>query len=184
MYRLFPAMLLVLMLFAACKKAEDKVGINDDRLNDRTYCNDPSAVNYNWGFPGKPDNSICFFPTEVFKGTYQLADSMFDVNYIFTGLRTITLNIAASDYTRLTVTGFCNDNSSLLLTADKFFKASVDTTIYVDSIKMGGQLLCRPVDTLSGVITTSRGNDTSIRINFTVVSDTGISYHIGTAIKQ
>ncbi len=184
MYRLFPAVVMILMVFSACKKAEDKVGLADDRLNDRTYCNDPSAVNYNWGFPGKPDNSICFYPTEVFKGSYLLEDSMFDVNYIFTGMRTITLNIQANDYTKLTITGFCNDNSSLQFTADKFFRASADTTIFVDSVKMGGQLLCRPVDTLSGLITTSRGNDTSIRINFTVISDTGISYHIGTAIKQ
>jgi hypothetical protein len=184
MYRLLPVVFLMMMAFAACKKAEDKVGVVDDRLYSNTYCNDPAAVNYNWGFPGKPDNSICFYPTAVFKGTYLFADSAFDVNYIFTGLRNITLNITAKDYSHLSITGFCNDNTALAFTADKFFRASADTTLFSDTIKLNGQLLCRPLDTLTGIITSDRNNDTSLRINFTVLSDTGVSYHIGTAIKQ
>ncbi|RYE25140.1 MAG: hypothetical protein EOP51_05070 [Sphingobacteriales bacterium] len=184
MYRLLASMVLVMVVFAACKKAEDKVGAYDDRLSNNTYCNEPSAVNYNWGFPGKPDNSICFYPTEVFKGSFLLADSTFDVNYAFTGVRSVKITLSAADYSHMSLTGFCNDNTALAFTADKFFRASADTTILVDSVKYAGQLLCRPVDTLSGYLSRERNNDSFIRINFTIVSDTGVSYHIGTAIKQ
>src|ERR1043165_5567011 len=68
--------LALVMGFAfSCKKWQDPAPKEDPRLT-RHYCNDPSAVNYNWDFPGKPDNSVCFYPADLFAGTYMFYDTV------------------------------------------------------------------------------------------------------------
>src|SRR5947208_3141374 len=64
------------LISASCKKYTDQPGKSDPRLA-RKYCNDPSAVNYNRDFPGTEDNSICYYPTDVFKGQYTFTDSIY-----------------------------------------------------------------------------------------------------------
>src|ERR1043165_6289024 len=68
--------LALVMGFAfSCKKWQDPAPKEDPRLT-RPYCNDPEAVNYNWDFPGKPDNSVCFYPSDLFAGTYTFWDTV------------------------------------------------------------------------------------------------------------
>ncbi len=172
-----------------CQKAEDSFVANpDDSRLDRLYCNDPFAINYNWNFPGTPDNSTCFYPIDIFGGNYMLTDSIYDADYKpDTVLKyPIRLFALSGSKIKIAITGFC-DKDTLELTADRFYKAFLDSTNAVVNgfdAKLSGQLACRSVDTISGYIQKSQTDSTKLSINFTIASDTGYSYHRGTAIKQ
>lgn len=170
--------ILIMLGMAACQKEPPAPPKDDDRLDSVHYCNDPRAINYNWDFPGLPDSTVCFFPTSVFRGTYTFLDSVLTSDFSLSFTQTLVLQVQARSFTELSLIGFCSGNESIFLTADRFFKAVIDTTIGV------GQSFCRPVDTVSGFISTAIADTNRFRINFTVQSDTGISYHTGTAIRQ
>ena len=70
--------MLCLSSFLACTKWADTQKPSDPRLTQK-YCNDPFAVNYNWGFPGLPDNSTCIFPSDLYVGTYLFHDSIYSI---------------------------------------------------------------------------------------------------------
>ena len=53
----------------------------------------------------------------------------------------------------------------------------------LDAAKARGQMLCRPQDTVNGIIAKDRIVDSLLHITFQVVSDTGITSHIGNAKK-
>jgi outer membrane protein assembly factor BamB len=148
----------------------------DPRLS-RVYCNDPEAVNYNWNFPGTPDNTTCFYPTEVFNKAYTFNDSVYfsDGTFLFT--KSYTLHFYALDKEKLAIVGFCTSGDSLRLTADRFYHAQLDST------NDAGQQLCRVQDTVSGTIIQNKVDSALLQINFTVLSDTGLTYHRGTAVK-
>lgn len=175
----------MLGMLLACSKGYEADPNADIDLS-TPYCNDPEAVNYNWDFPGTPDSTVCFFPRDVFEGTYLLTDTIFSPDYDINDIKTFTVSLVPRDVKHLGFTGFCS-NDTLDFTADRFFKATADTTITQDSVVLRGQLSCRVVDTINGYIRNldkTMGKGTTIRINFTIASDTGINYHIGTAIKQ
>jgi len=189
----FPGIIILAIIsctvFYSCKKWSDPTTPTDPRLNERKYCNDPEAVNYNWNFPGKPDNSVCIYPSDLFKGTYTFTDSIYNDQQLFdsAGSQTLyTLQFIPVDKSRFRVVGFCANTDSLKFTAERStYQANADTTIFLnDTTKVYGQFFCRNLDTLSGNIVKSRSDSTSITIQFQVVSDTGINYHRGTAIKQ
>ena len=189
MNRIAPILFAILAL-ASCKKYEDKVGTAGDQLNNR-YCNDPDAVNYNWGFPGKPDNTLCFYPTDSLIGTYLFRDTIFYsqemrlARYDSFEVALELINRKRFRFRALNTGLFCAIDT-VNFTADKFFKATADSTLIMpDSILVPGQALKCRKDTLSGYITTTSQNDKTIKINFAVVSDTGskLTYHIGTATK-
>ena len=165
----------------SCKKYEDKPAVQDPRLSNK-YCNDPSAVNYNWNFPGTPDNSVCFYPTDVFAGVYELHDSIFlKASGLYVFADTVTLTIQRNDKTKMAVYGFCSGGESLAMTANLLFSASIDTTVG-DSITFRGQRFCSAGDTVNWTLTKDRINDSIIYLNLVVSSDTGvITNHIGTA---
>ncbi len=168
----------------SCKKYTDPKALNDPRLTN-PYCNDPEAVNYNWGFPGKVDNSICFYPTDVFQGVYEYHDSITFTSsgqYVYADTFIMTINRHSS--TKMAMIGFCSSGDSLLLTAGVGFVASLDTTIGRDdsTVINKGQGLCSVQDTVNGTITKDMINDSILYISFTVYSDTGVvTNHIGTA---
>lgn len=165
----------------ACKKWADPAPTSDPRINN-PYCNDPEAVNYNWGFPGVPDNTKCFFPSDIFNGTYQFTDSVYQAStgfFIFTQQQ--TLQVVKRSQNKLEVFGLCG-TGSLFITAHRNFIATIDTTVGDTSIINRGQLLCRTQDTASGTITYNR-IDSLLHISITVVSDTGITIHTGKAKK-
>jgi hypothetical protein len=166
----------------SCKKWTDPKGYTDPRLTN-PYCNDPSAVNYNWGFPGKPDNTVCFYPTDEFKGRYLFIDSVYsmsgatDGNFLYAIID--TLHIYARSDTTMVIYGFCNPADSMRLHARGLtFTATVDTTVGDSLTTTMGQLFCRVVDTVNGTIFFSRV-DSMLHINFTITSDTGLSAHVG-----
>ena len=162
----------------ACKKYTDEPGQYDSRLS-RKYCNDPLAVNFNRDFPGTPDNSVCYYPADVYKGQYTFIDSIYSGNNILMAEVPLVLNFSASSQTRLTLSGFCGSGgSSITLTANRQLRANADTTVGT------GQLLCRSKDTVSGYISQLAGDSTKLHFFFTVVSDTGVAFHQGTGYRQ
>ncbi|MBS1615834.1 MAG: hypothetical protein JST06_06905 [Bacteroidetes bacterium] len=160
---------------SACKKYEDKPGQYDPRLSSK-YCNDPAAVNYNYGFPGTPDNSVCFYPADVFQGSYQFVDSIYSNDKLVAEVP-LVLQASKQDETRFVVTGFCN-GSTLKFTANRALFA------YADTVVGNGQVLCRPQDTLSGTLIQRLSDSVRLSVYFTVSSDTGSTIHQGTAYRQ
>jgi hypothetical protein len=170
-----PVLLIVLMV--SCKKYVDKPGATDPRL-DRPYCNDPEAVNFNWDFPGKPDNSICVYPADVFVGNYDYYDSVYDANNVLVKEQTFALAITASSHFKIQVAGFC-PTGAITFTAGRRLRADADSTV------PGGQILCRDVDTLAGSFYKEQINaEVPILFNLTVTSDTGLNVHRGRAIRR
>jgi hypothetical protein len=165
--------------FSSCKPVSYTVPAPDTLLT-RFYCNDPEAVNFNWGFPGRPDNALCFYPADVFTGTYRFIDSIYfaDGKLDSAGsLRQYMLNLVPLSRRQFALYGFCSSDS-LRLSADRFFRASLDTTA------LKGQIFCRQQDTVSGNITRSLEDSTRLSIFFTVVSNMGTATHRGTAYRQ
>jgi len=180
-----------LLLLISCEKWQDSKADSDPRLQDRKYCNDPDAVNFNWGFPGVPDSTKCIFPTDLYAGTYSFTDSIYSSNNLLDTLQsktTYTLYIIPLSKKQFIVKGFCSSNDSLFFTAGRTtYSASADSTFkFNDTIKVYGQPLCRIADTLSGTIVKNRYDTTNTQlfIDWKVISDTGTFYHRGTAIKQ
>lgn len=162
--------------FAACKKYQDSPGQYDPRLSSK-YCNDPAAVNFNYGFPGTADNSVCFYPSDVYKGSYQFVDSIY-FNDVLVAEVPLVLQISKQDETKFTLSGFCGSASSLHFTANRALFA------YADTVVGTGQILCRQQDTLSGTLTQTLSDSLRLHIYFTVASDTGSTTHQGTAYRQ
>lgn len=173
----------MLALFYACSKSEPFDTASQEQFADK-YCNDPIAINYNHGFPGTADNAICIYPTDVFKGTYELKDSIYDADFNLDTVLGYMVSFHTVSRTRVKLSGFCINGDTVRLTADRYYRAAVDSTMLPDSSMIEGHLFCRAIDTIKGTIT-QFGSDTSkIRINFIIASDTGINYHIGTGIKK
>lgn len=169
------------MLFS-CNKWADPAPVTDPRLTN-PYCNDPEAVNYNWGFPGKPDNTICFFPSDIFSGTYLFIDSVYlAASGLFIYTQAETLQVSKQSKTELLISGLCSNGNTLRVTAHSDFTATIDTTAGDTTTLNRGQLLCRTQDTASGTFTYSR-IDSLLHIQFQVVNDTGITTHMGKARK-
>jgi hypothetical protein len=95
------------------------------------------------------------------------------------------LQIIPVSKSAIRIIGFCGATDSLRLSAQRStYRADVDSTIQVtDTTFDYGQFFCRSLDTLSGSITKDRYDSTRLIIDFKVVSDTGVNYHRGTAIK-
>ena len=167
-----------LVIIASCKKWSDPAPTNDPRLTN-PYCNDPDAVNYNWGFPGKPDNSVCFYPTDIFKGTYAMVDSIYSTRDGYYLKRdSVTLQIYALSKNKLAITGFCSGDT-LKFTAGTNYIATVDSLIG-DTTTNRGQYWCRRVDTAAGTVTYNK-LDSVLYFNLLVTADSGQTNHVGKA---
>lgn len=173
LYLMLPA----LALLASCEKYKDEPGPSDPRLS-RKYCNDPEAVNYNLDFPGTADNSVCYYPTDAFKGSFSFVDSIYLGTNKLGRLDTVNLVFTPNTRTKMTVTGFCDGGNTLSFTVNRALRATGDTTV------LEGQQMCRTKDTVSGYITRSLADSTRLKFNLTVVSDTGVTFHQGTAYRQ
>jgi hypothetical protein len=171
-------------LFFSCAKWKDPAPVKDPRLTN-PYCNEPSAVNYNWGFPGRPDNTVCFYPSDLFQGNYLFFDSVYlSPSGLFVGADSFIITITKLSNSKIGVKGFCSSGSQLRLTAGPTYVATVDTTLGDTTSLNLGQALCRIQDTVSGTISRDRVDSTLLHIALQVVSDTGISVFIGKARKQ
>ncbi len=183
----FLALFAITAYIASCTKPDTVANVDDERLN-RPYCNDPEAINYNWDFPGKPDNSKCFYPIDVMGGSYVFTDSILDADFKKDTVLVFPIQVFSinGSKVKLGMTGFCSAET-LRLSADRFYKAFLDSaTVSFNGFdnKIGGQYLCRQKDTVSGYVEKSQTDNTKLSIFFTVASDTGLSYHKGVAIKK
>lgn len=165
---------LVLFLFS-CEKYKDPDPFTDPRIN-KKYCNDPSAVNYNWDFPGVPDNSVCIYPAQLFKGSYFYRDSTLDANGNVVKRDSFNITIAQLDTVKVSVSGFCS--SVFSAKTNRFFRLTLD------SILGPGQEYCGNNDTIMGKGSKAGISDTSfIRFDYQIDTDTGLIFHVGTATK-
>lgn len=171
-------LLFVTFIFiAACKPYQDPDPISDPRLEESSYCNDPAAINYNWGFPGVPDNTLCIYPSDVFTGNYVWRDTILDGNRNVLGFDSAFVTITKIDTTRVNINGRCGYD--LKLTADEFLN------IVIDSIDGNGQKFCQANDTIIGSgLKTGFSDTTTFTLNYTIISDTGSSMHESLFIKQ
>lgn len=169
--------LLLVCWAASCSKWQDKEG-EDLGLSNR-YCNDPLAINYNHGFPGVADNSVCVFPADPFAGTYIFNDTVYlpDPDTLYP--EQVMLRVVALSRQQLALEQFC-PSRRLTFFADRYYRAVSDTDSLIGP---GRQLMCRIADTMSGSIE-FRPSDSSLYLDFSVVSDTGTSVHKGRAYKQ
>ena len=183
-YLLFVALLSGVIY--SCKKYTDPKAVADPRLTN-PYCNDPAAVNYNVGFPGKPDNTVCYYPSDLFKGVYFFHDSIYlTATNIFLYVDSFTLTIQEmpnSNRAKIKVTGMCQSGDFMTLTAGPTYVATLDTSIRDTSVVNWGQTLCRSEDTVAGTFTRDRVDSAVIHIYLRVASDTGVTTHIGDARK-
>lgn len=175
-------LIVLISTFYGCAK---NAPFNDpnESLFENKYCNDPEAINYNDGFPGTPDNNTCIYPRDVFVGTYSLRDSILNVDFELDTVWVMDISVFANSNNVLRITGFC-DGDSLDFTADRYYKATADSVMFPDSTLLPGQYGCRTLDTLVGTLTKDKIDTNRLKINWTITSDTGVNYHIGTAIKK
>ena len=184
MFKKIAIFIVAVTLVYACSKSTPFDTVTEDDLSTH-YCNDPIAINYNIGFPGTADNSICIYPTEVFDGTYQLADSVYNGEFELDTVLYYNVGFYAKSRTELRMYGFCVNGDTVRLTADRYYKASVDSTLTLpDSNLIEGHVFCRAIDTIKGSISKYSSDSNKLRINFIIASDTGINYHIGTGVKK
>jgi hypothetical protein len=181
--RTFLLLLAVATLFAlSCKKWKDAAPRDDPRIS-TPYCNDPEAVNYNWGFPGKPDNSVCYYAADIFAGTYTVHDTAYKADlYVWADSTQITISRITNS--KISVTGLCSGGGIMYVTARTAYQATIDTTVG-DSLSLDqGQLYCRPQDTVSGYFNRDKFDSSLMYINLTVKTDTGTTVHLARAVKK
>jgi hypothetical protein len=173
------------VLFYACKKYEDPARPDiGNGLDGRYYCNDPIAINYNWNFPGHPDNTKCIYPVDSFLGTWAFKDYVLlpngDTDAVVDRMLTF-VSTEDSIERHLAVTGWCTGNTPFYLTATKYGKAEVDTLPGGSP----GQFLCVTTDTLNGkFLKSAYQSGDSMKVDLSVSDVDGIKYHKGIAIKQ
>ena len=173
-------------LMVACSKYKDPKGPDLGLTN--KYCNDPAAINYNHGFPGVPDNSVCVYAVDLLSGTWLYQDSLFFPDSTFYQARNYTLQISedlsANDSMRnkLEVAGFCSNGQRLKITANRYGNALTDTLI---EFVPGGQFFCQVGDTISGSFMRTLDTTTAaLRIDLFERNASGQFYHRGIAVKQ
>ena len=172
-------------LFFSCAKWKDPKPYTDPRLTN-PYCNDPAAVNYNWGFPGKPDSTVCFYPNSLFIGNYTYHDTIYK-DTLLVGIDSFTINIAIANNskTKMILTGFCG--AGIYLTGLPGYQATIDTIIGDTATFNQGQVFCSAGsgDTVFGYITKDRLDSPAVlHFYVQVAADTGTTSHFGSAILK
>lgn len=173
----------VIVTLFACSKYEDPAPAEPDPRLTRHYCNDPRAVNYNWGFPGISDSSVCIYPVDSFLGNWSFADTMYLPNGDTVGTIVRNLNFAGiedTSLTRMAVTGLCGSSATpFYITANKYRRAETDTLI----AGYPAQYLCNNTDTATGFFNKNTGAAHTMIIELTVTNAAGTILHKGTATK-
>lgn len=166
---------IILIVLGACTKWKDKTA-QDLGLKNK-YCNNPAAINYNYGFPGITDSSVCIFPSSPFVGRYKFQDSIFGLSDQMVLGDMHTFEIVSVDTVRFKIVNYCSSAQDIFFKANRYYKADVDS-----GIALGAWLFCRELDTLRGQLEYNSW-DSSLTINWTVNSDTNVTTHKGKAYK-
>lgn len=168
----------------SCKKWSDPAPGDNSQINN-PYCNDPDAVNYNWGFPGKPDNSVCYYGPDLFQGTYLYKDSTYaNQSDLYLAADSLYLTITKTNNKQINVSGLCSGGGSLSMTTTSAYVADVDTTVGDTTTLHPGQLFCRTQDTVVGTFTRDKVDSSLIYVQLTIYSDTGVTVRKGRAVRK
>lgn len=170
-----------IMFIAACRKYKDPPPAGDPGLTNH-YCNDPGAINYNRGFPGIPDSSVCIYPVDSFLGTWTITDSVYRSDLSLDTFEDRVLSFMSTEDTSLThlaIQGWCA-GPSLLATASKYQRAELDSM----SENVAGQLLCTSTDTISGYFHFGLATNDTLLFQLQVNSASGLHIHKGWGIRQ
>src|SRR5690606_20742049 len=100
----------------ACLKPDDLPKAEPPSELANHYCNDPRAENYNRGFPGIPDSSVCVYPVDVFSGQWTMTDSIFRPDSTFDAVTVQTISFSSTEDTLLShlkITGLCANGFAL-----------------------------------------------------------------------
>ncbi len=126
-YKILLGLIILGMSIPSCKKYQDPDPIDDPRLDTSYFCNDLLAVNYNWGFPGTPDNSLCIYPTSGFEGDYRVEDSVYNSGDSLLYADAYTdVRIDALNKSYVSLKNYCPADSLLLL-CTRFLQITTDT---------------------------------------------------------
>jgi hypothetical protein len=161
-----------------CTKWTDTQNAIDPRLTQK-YCNDPFAVNYNWGFPGMPDNSTCVFPSDVYVGTYVFHDSIYSIANVLVDTNQVVLRVYKMKVDKVAILGFKNLSDSIFVSVLKNGNGSIDSLH-----NLPGQVLLSSLDTINGTCFKYITDTLRLKINWKTNTNMGIYFHKGSAIKQ
>jgi hypothetical protein len=168
--------LISIFILVACKKYKDptppKIVFTTD------FCNMPTAVNYNWGFPGNVNNNICIYPADAFVGNYRFFDSILDQasgSYLFVDSSNFTIN-KITDSTLLLL--HCGGSKSISA------KATRNIRFYTDSTSEKGQVFCTASDTMNGTGRKQNLNDSLVSYTYNVWKGALLEQHKGLLVKK
>lgn len=162
------ALCIFILNFISCEKYEDKAKKDIDDTLTNQYCNITDAINYNWGFPGEPNDSLCIFPVEPFIAySWTLIDTVLneDMDILETRNRTIYFEeYTAIDTMKhmILMKDYCSENSSILLEANRHLLASVFDNMENDI----GQLDCDGSSVLNGFISLDSLSADTLKLRF------------------
>jgi hypothetical protein len=161
----FVVFITLILGFAFCKKYKDPVNPPINLTN--KYCNDPNAVNYNWGFPGIADNSVCFYPNKVFEGNYKMYDSVLQ-NDLYSFVDSFDVSIVSLNDTNMAIVQWCTNGDSVFAKANKNLRLTIDTTQNI----LIGQVFCQSADTINGTAIKTTYQDTVFNLLYTKIGAT------------
>lgn len=153
----------------------------DDQLQNK-YCNIPTAVNYNWNFPGKEDNSICFYSWDFYEGRWQFINDVYAANnnveklYSDTIVLSFSKNAADTAKAEMQVSGWCGSGNFNIL-IDRFYIAKTDTM----PNGFNYQIVC--LDTISGTLEKNIMDTSTLSLKMSVLSPNGQFNYIGIGTK-
>lgn len=162
--RLFSFLLILpaFLLLNACEKYEDLP--KGDYDADGYYCNDARAINYNVGFPGIANDSICVFPVEPFEGNWTMIDTLLDdeMEIISTHQGQVSLVPIENDSidNLFIMEGYCDNNFAITFQANRYLLGMVFDNIE-DEI---GHFDCDGTSILTGFIAANNMHADTIRI--------------------
>ncbi len=166
----------LLLLVWGCTKYKDPAPQNLNLTN--KYCNLPNAINYNWGFPGTPDNTVCIFPTDEVTGSFTFYDSLLDATGILLPYDTFDVLITKINDTSININGWCNNTKSITAKVKRNLRFSLDSNTDL------GSLLCANTDTISGSGIKNNIGDSIINFSYKLHTSTNLQIHKGVFIKK
>lgn len=164
--------------FLSCEKYTDPNAPNIDEQLDNKYCNIPTAVNYNWNFPGIEDNSTCFYSWDFYEGTWEFISEVYAVNnnvdklYDDTIVLSFSKKTSDTTYSKMVVNGWC-PNGQFDITLDRFYIATTDSFPNGENY----QIVCD--DTLKGNFEKYISDTTVLNLKLTVNKPSGQYNYIG-----
>lgn len=180
-YAVLGVMGLVLAL-SSCSKPDKNGGDISGQLTNK-YCNLPSAVNYNWGFPGIEDNSTCFFARDYFIGNWNFVDTVLLEDSTFIEAKVYNFQFEAQDgdtsHTKMNMKGWCG-SSNILLAVNRYYIANSDTTNNVE----GWQIVCNGTDSVKVDLSRNMIDTNKVDIHIRQFRNDTLFHHRGQAVKN